>query len=160
MKYCRKCVYPLKAVNLSVDEEGICSSCRAFENSANITNAEWKLREKKFEEIINNTKQKNNHSNYDCLIPVSGGKDSYYQTHIIVKKYGLKPLLMTYHGNNFLPEGDTNRDNMRHVFDADHIVWGPSIETLKKLNRLAFKKMGDMNWQNHCGINSSYSTSL
>ena len=155
MMYCKKCVYPLKAVNLSVDEEGICSSCRAFENSANITNAEWKLREKKFEEIINKTKKKNNQSNYDCLIPVSGGKDSYYQTHIIVKKYGLKPLLMTYHGNNFLPEGDRNRDNMRHVFDADHIVWGPSIETLKKLNRLAFKKMGDMNWQNHCGIKTA-----
>ena len=59
---------------------------------------------------------------------------------------------MTYHGNNFLPEGDFNRDMMRHNFDADHIVWGPSVEVLKKLNRLAFKMMGDMNWQNHCGI--------
>ena len=59
---------------------------------------------------------------------------------------------MTYHGNNFLPEGDKNRDNLRHCFDADHIVWGPSVEVLKKLNRLCFKKMGDMNWQNHCGI--------
>ena len=54
------------------------------------------------------------------------------------KRFGLKPLLMTYHGNNFLPEGDHNRDRMRHVFDADHIVWGPSIEVLKKLNRLEF----------------------
>jgi hypothetical protein len=59
---------------------------------------------------------------------------------------------MTYHGNNYLPEGDRNRDQMRHQFNADHIVWGPSIEVLKKLNRLGFKKMGDMNWQNHCGI--------
>ena len=49
-------------------------------------------------------KIKKNNSNYDCLIPVSGGKDSYFQTHIIVKELGLKPLLMTYHGNNFLPE--------------------------------------------------------
>ena len=39
-------------------------------------------------------------SNYDCLIPVSG-KDSYFQTHCIVKDLGLKPLLMTYDGNNF-----------------------------------------------------------
>ena len=49
-----------------------------------------------------------------------------------MKKYNLKPLLVTYHGNNFLPEGDENRDNMRHQFDADHIVWGPSVEVLKK----------------------------
>ena len=64
------------------------------------------------------------------VIPVSGGKDSYFQTHKIVKEYGLKPLLVTYHGNNYLPEGDFNRDNMRKVFDADHIVWGPSINVL------------------------------
>jgi hypothetical protein len=41
---------------------------------------------------------------------------------------------------------------MKEVFNADHIVWGPSVEVLKKLNRLGFEKMGDMNWQNHCGI--------
>ena len=77
-----------------------------------------------------------NNSNYDCLIPVSGGKDSYFQTHVICKELNLKPLLMTYHGNNFLPEGDYNRDQMRHNFNADHIVWGPNIDVLKKLNRI------------------------
>jgi N-acetyl sugar amidotransferase len=151
MKYCKRCVYPCVTVNLEVDEEGVCSSCRTFKKFAQLTPEFWEQRKKKFEEILKKTLQ-NNTSNYDCLIPVSGGKDSYYQTHIIVKEYGLKPLLMTYHGNNFLPEGDYNRDHMRHAFDADHIVWGPSVEVLKKLNRLGFKKMGDMNWQNHCGI--------
>ena len=64
----------------------------------------------------------------------------------------MKPLLVTYHGNNYLPEGDYNRDRMRQVFDADHLVFGPSVDVLKKLNRLCFRKMGDMNWHNHCGI--------
>jgi hypothetical protein len=41
---------------------------------------------------------------------------------------------------------------MRHVFDTDHLVFGPSVEVLQKLNRLCFRKMGDMNWHNHCGI--------
>ena len=59
---------------------------------------------------------------------------------------------MTYHGNNFLPEGDYNRDRMREVFNCDHLIFGPGVETLIKLNRICFKKMGDMNWQNHCGI--------
>ncbi len=85
-------------------------------------------------------------------MPVSGGKDSYYQTHMMSKVYGLKVLLVTYHGNNYLPEGNYNRDRMREVFNADHIVYGPSVETLKKLNRLCFRKMGDMNWHAHCGI--------
>ena len=151
IKYCKRCVYPFVTVNLKVDEEGICSSCSTFEKFSQLKPEFWDERRKKFKKILDDT-VRNNTSNYDCLIPVSGGKDSYYQTHITVKEYGLKPLLMTYHGNNYLPEGDYNRDRMRHVFDADHIVWGPSVEVLKKLNRLAFKKMGDMNWQNHCGI--------
>lgn len=151
MKYCRRCVYPIATVNLHVDDDGVCSSCRTFSSFASLSEDFWDTRRKKFEQIIESHVEGNT-SNYDCLIPVSGGKDSYYQAHIVAAKYGLKPLLMTYHGNNYMPEGDYNRDRMRHVFDADHIVWGPSVEVLKKLNRLAFKKMGDMNWQNHCGI--------
>ena len=151
MQYCKKCVYPFVSVNLYSDSnDGICSSCKTFKKFSDFDETFWEQRKKIFEDIVNDVK-KNNSSNYDCVIPVSGGKDSYFQTHVI-KEYGLKPLLMTYHGNNFLPEGDENRDNLRHCFDADHIVWGPSVEVLKKLNRLCFKKMGDMNWQNHCGI--------
>ena len=151
MKYCKKCVYPAIAVNLDLDEKGTCSSCRTFDKFKEIPQDFWEKRKKKFEEIISQV-LKNNKSNYDCVIPVSGGKDSYYQTHIIVSEYGLKPLLVTYHGNNYLPEGDYNRDRMRQAFNADHLVFGPSVEILKKLNRLCFKKMGDMNWHAHCGI--------
>jgi len=150
MNYCKRCVYPLVTVNLDIDEKGVCSACRMFEKFEEITKKQWKQREKKFEGILNNT-LKGNKSNYDCIIAVSGGKDSYYQAHI-VKKYGLKPLLVTYNGNNYLPEGDINRDRMKHEFDADHLVFSPSVEVLKKINRVAFKKMGDMNWHNHCGI--------
>jgi len=127
MRYCKKCVYPEVAVNLYIDENGVCSSCRTFEKFKKLTNEFWKIRKKKFLQIITQT-TKNNKSNYDCVIPVSGGKDSYFQTHTIVKEYGLKPLLVTYHGNNYLPEGDYNRDQMRHKFDADHLVFGPSVE--------------------------------
>lgn len=151
MKYCNKCVYPSSAVNLLIDDNGICSSCKSFYEFEKISDDYWHIRKQKLIETFKKTVAQDN-SNYDCLIPVSGGKDSYYQTHIITKELGLKPLLATYHGNNFLPEGDFNRDKMREKFDADHIVWGPSVEVLKKLNRLGFKKMGDMNWQNHCGI--------
>lgn len=154
MNYCKKCVYPFATVNLNVDDDGICSACKSAESFSELDPSFWEGREKKFKKLIGRY-LKNNDSNYDCLIPVSGGKDSFYQTHLMAKEYGLKPLLMTYHGNNFLPEGDFNRDLMRHSFDADHIVWGPSIEVLKKLNKLTFKMMGDMNWQNHCGIASS-----
>jgi len=151
MKYCNRCVYPQIAVNLNMDAEGICSSCRVFEKFNKLTPEFWAQRKNKFEELVKEI-SKNKTSDYGCVIPVSGGKDSYYQAHMMASVYGLKPLLVTYHGNNYLPEGDYNRDKMRHVFNADHIVFGPSVEVLKKLNRLCFRKMGDMNWHAHCGI--------
>jgi N-acetyl sugar amidotransferase len=151
MRYCKKCVYPEVAVNLNLDKEGVCSACHTAERYNQITTEDWERRKKKFEALLSQVLDKNA-SNYDCIIPVSGGKDSYFQTHIAVSEYKLKPLLVTYHGNNYLPEGDYNRDRMRQVFDADHLVFGPSVEVLKKLNRLCFRKMGDMNWHAHCGI--------
>ena len=152
--YCSNCVYPVNAVNLNLDENGVCTSCKTAETFEELSSDFWIERKAKFEKLINQYKKDNN-PNYDCLIPVSGGKDSFYQAHVIAKEYGLKPLLMTYHGGNYLPEGDRNRDLMRNVFDADHIVWGPSVEVLKKLNKITFKMMGDMNWQNHCGIQTA-----
>ncbi len=154
MKYCKKCVYPDITVNLKIQDNNICSSCKTHESFQKLTKKDWEKRRLDFEKIVNEIKSKNT-NDYDCLIPVSGGKDSYYQTHKIVKDYKLKPLLVTYHGNNYLPTGDINRDNMRKVFDADHIVWGPSVDVLKKLNKICFEKMGDMNWHAHCGIMTS-----
>jgi N-acetyl sugar amidotransferase len=152
MKYCARCVYPMQAVNLNLDDEGVCSACRTAEAFSQLSPEFWLRRKAAFERILEEMGAGKSHDNYDCVIPVSGGKDSYFQAHKIIADYGLKPLLVTYHGNNYLPEGDYNRDRMRHVFDADHLVFGPSVEVLKKLNRLCFRKMGDMNWHAHCGI--------
>lgn len=151
MRYCSRCTYPEIAVNLQFDDNDVCTSCQVFEQFEAIDPEIWKKREQKLHQLIEEM-VKNNTSNYDCIVPVSGGKDSYYQTHAMISDFGLKPLLVTYHGNNYLPEGDINRDRMRHVFDADHMVFGPNVDVLKKLNRICFKKMGDMNWHAHCGI--------
>ena len=152
MIFCSRCVYPQVSVNLEL-VDGVCTACRTSEVFEAADEFFWEKRKILFEKIVEEVKSNpNRNKNYDCIIPVSGGKDSYYQAHVIAQKYELKPLLVTYHGNNYLPEGDFNRDRMREVFNADHMVFGPSVEVLKKLNRLAFKKMGDMNWHAHCGI--------
>ena len=151
MKYCSRCVYPEIAVNLLLDDEGVCSACRVAEEFEKLSDDFWKEREKRFREVIEPYRNRTG-DNYDCIIPVSGGKDSYWQTYVMKELYGMKPLLVTYHGNNYTPVGQRNLDRMREVFDVDHIVFRPSVKTLVKLNRLCFKKMGDMNWHAHCGI--------
>lgn len=149
MKYCNKCVYPISsAVPLAFDDLGICSGCRASSQTSNI---DWLARKIRFEKLINQYRCKDE-SNYDCIIPVSGGKDSYFQVHIIKTILGLNPLLVTYHGNNYTTTGMKNLINMREVFGVDHIFFTPSIDVLKTLNRMAMFLMGDMNWHAHAGI--------
>lgn len=149
MQYCVKCVYPAATGHrLTFDEQGVCSGCRVAATKEKIN---WQEREATLKELAERYRSKDG-SNYDCIIPVSGGKDSYFQTHYVTKVLGLKPLLVTYHGNNYTEEGERNLQRMRHVFDADHIIFRPSEALIIKMNRLCFKKMGDMNWHNHCGI--------
>jgi N-acetyl sugar amidotransferase len=150
MEYCKKCVYPAASVNLILDDDGICSACRLQEEFNALTPEFWKKREAKFVELAEWAKSKST-SNYDCIVPVSGGKDSYFQVHKAIQ-YGLRPLLVTYHGNNYLPEGQRNLNRMREKLNVDHLVFGPSVETLKKLNKGCFEIMGDMNWHAHAGI--------
>ncbi|MCR4324840.1 MAG: N-acetyl sugar amidotransferase [Candidatus Curtissbacteria bacterium] len=149
MQYCTKCVYPISsAVKLTFDNDGVCSGCRVSEARKKIN---WRKRAKLLESLAEDSRVSNG-SNYDCIIPVSGGKDSYFQTHYVTKVLKLKPLLVTYHGNNYLPEGEYNLNRMHHVFNVDHIIFKPNVDVLVKLNRICFKKMGDMNWHAHCGI--------
>lgn len=147
MQYCSKCVYAaVAATPVTFDERGVCTGCRVAEQKHRI---DWQRRWKLFEELID---QYRSQSNYDILIPVSGGKDSYFQTHIAAKVLGLKVLLVTYHGNNYLPEGEYNLQRMREVFDCDHIIVRPSVDALIKMNRIGFRLQGDNNWHAHCGI--------
>lgn len=148
MKWCTKCVYPASsAVKLTFNEEGVCSGC--------IVNAEkpkinWDERAVMIKDLVEPYRSKT--GGYDILIPVSGGKDSWYQTWYATEVLKLKPLLVTYHGNNYHPIGEKNLYKMRHTFSADHIIVYPSIDVLKKLNRLTFRLMGDMSWHCHSGI--------
>lgn len=148
--YCKKCVYPIHAVNLDIDDDGLCSACSTMDEVLSLEQIDWKSREKKLIEIIENYR-KFTDGDYDCIIPVGGGKDSYFQAHII-KSLGFRPLLVTYYGNNFLPQGDRNLQNMAKNLGCDHYIFKPSVDTLIKLNRAAFYMMGDMNWHNHAGI--------
>jgi N-acetyl sugar amidotransferase len=150
LNYCNRCVYPEIAVNLDIDDEGICSACQVFEEMETIDEALWAPRKEKLTQILEPAR-KNTPGDYDCIIPVGGGKDSYWQVHV-VKELGFDPLLVTYHGNNYLPEGQRNLERMAEVFNCDHYIFHPGVETLKKVNRATFKLMGDMNWHNHAGI--------
>lgn len=146
--YCSRCVYPSSsAAPITFDDAGVCSGCRV---SLQKTNIDWAERWELFRELVDQYRQPDN---YDVVIGVSGGKDSYFLAHL-AKKLDLKPLLVTYYPNNYLPEGERNLNNMHKAFDCDHHIVRPGQDVLIKMNRLGFRLQGDMNWHAHCGINT------
>lgn len=147
MTYCSKCTYPIIAVNLSMGDNNTCSGCIVHDEKPVI---DWESREKEFKDLLYSYRSKDG-SNYDCIIPVSGGKDSHFQTWYIKEKLGLNPLLVTYYTHNYTETGEANLKNIAKVFGVDHYIFKPSYKVIQKMNRLGFKKTGDMSWHFHCG---------
>lgn len=148
MRYCKRCTYPVVAVNLAMSDDGACSGCIVHDEKYQI---DWTSREQEFIDIMQQYKNKDG-SNYDCIIPVSGGKDSHFQVCYIKEKLGLNPLLVSYYSHNSPETGDSNLENLSREFGVDHYIFRPSLDVIKKMNLAGFKKTGDMSWHFHCGV--------
>src|SRR4051794_12909345 len=90
LKYCRKCVMPETKPDLSFDKDGVCSACRSYEQRAAV---DWGARRAQLEEILAKYRAPRG-DRWDCIVPVSGGKDSTYQV-LRVLQLGLNPLCVT-----------------------------------------------------------------
>src|SRR3989344_4943391 len=147
--YCTKCVMPNTKPDLFFDKEGVCDACRSSElKHAKTKGIDWKTRKKEFEEIINKYRSKNGY--YDCIIPVSGGKDSHYQAYVMKAIYKMNPLLVSFEPTKTTELGLKNLENIRQFGDLIHFKKNP--EVYKKMVIESFKRVGDNEWPNHLGI--------
>ena len=152
MRYCLRCCYPENTKpHIIFDEMGICSGCRAFEQRMKIN---WEDRKMELAQILEEYKEKarKNNAPYDCIIPVSGGKDSHYQAYLITQVYKMKPLFVTYnHGFNS-KRGIRNLTNLVEKFGVDLLRYTTNPKTAKKLSSYMLNKVGDITWHHHAGI--------
>ena len=147
MKYCKKCLYPDTKPQLVFNQEGVCSACT---NHLLKNNIDWERKNKQFLDILEKHRS-NDGSNYDCIIPVSGGKDSTYQTYMIKKKFGLNPLVVNFHPHDQTEIGRKNLENLKKI-GVDCIEFSPNPETYLKLSRFGLRELGDFQWPEHLGI--------
>ncbi|EHK9049579.1 N-acetyl sugar amidotransferase [Vibrio vulnificus] len=146
MKYCTSCMYPETKPDLWFNEEGKCSACINFENRTEI---DWVERKQEFLQITERYKSIDG-SNYDCIIPVSGGKDSTYQV-IKVLQAGLNPLCVTAETDSLSELGRRNLENLKRL-GVDHVNVTPNPKVRRKLSRLALREVGDIQWAEHVTI--------
>lgn len=143
MIFCKRCLYNNKhPLFITIDEEGICSGCRIHEEKDEIN---WHEREKDLIKILDNYRNKNN-TNYDCIIPVCGARDSFYIVHKIKTEYGLNPLLVTYNKQYNTSIGVRNLAKLRTVFDCDILTLTVDPNKVKKITRATLRRMGSIYW--------------
>lgn len=123
MRYCKLCVLPDTRPNLTLDAEGVCNACRSHGTRPRI---DWASRETAFRELCRQVSAKTR--GYDCLIPVSGGKDSTWQT-VVCLEHGLRPLAVTWRTPGRTAIGQRNLDNLI-ALGVDHVDYqiSPKVE--------------------------------
>lgn len=120
---------------IKLNTSGICDACTFAKNKKNI---DWKLREKELRDVCN--KFRKNDGSYDCIIPGSGGKDSFYASHILKFKYNMNPLTVTWAPNIYTSWGWENFQSwIGSGFDNQLIT--PNSLTHRLLTRLSLEKM-------------------
>lgn len=150
---CSNCLYPdNSATSLSFGSGYVCSGClRHTEAHAEGTG---KIGLNTLRDSLS-ARLRGYKGEFDCVVAVSGGKDSYFQTHFIKEELGLRPLLVTYDANNWTELGLENLHSMKDRFNVEHVIVKPPEELLSKMNLLGFLILGDMSWHAHVGITST-----
>jgi N-acetyl sugar amidotransferase len=146
IKSCSRCLYPDTKPDLFFDDEGVCSACRSFENRSEV---DWDQREAEFLSVVEKYRSKDG-SNYDCIIPVSGGKDSTYQV-LRALQFGLNPLCVTATTDFPSEIGRRNIENTKRL-GVDYLEVSVNPNVRRALNRMCLREVGDISWPEHVTI--------
>jgi N-acetyl sugar amidotransferase len=131
---------------LIFDAVGKCAACIAYDGRVVV---DWKSREIEFQDIVDRFRAKSP-GQWDCIIPVSGGKDSTAQV-LKVLEFGMRPLCVTSTTCDLSDIGRKNIENIKNL-GVDYLEFSPNPIVRRKLNRIGLEYVGDISWPEHVGI--------
>lgn len=146
IRYCVRCVMPETKPDLHIDQDGVCNACRSYEKRKTI---DWAVRHRELEAILERYRNKSG-TNYDCIIPVSGGKDSTFQT-VKLLEMGMNPLCVTATTCKLSEIGRNNIENLK-MRGVDYIELTTNPLIRRKINRIGLTQIGDISWPEHLTI--------
>lgn len=146
LTYCKSCVMPDTKPDLHLDAEGVCNACRSYQRRKEV---DWDQRFRELETILSRYRRTDG-GNWDCIVPVSGGKDSTYQV-VRMLQFGLNPLCVTSTTCDLSDIGRKNIENIKSL-GVDYVEMSPNPLIRAKLNRLGLTQVGDISWPEHVGI--------
>jgi len=134
--WCKNCLNMSTRRRIAFDERGWCNACQWMEEKKTL---DWGARQKELIELLERNRSKN--GDFDCVIPVSGGKDGSYVAYMLKHKYGMNPLAITVRPALSLEIGDKNLTNFIHS-GYDHVHLTPNPKVLDRLNKYGFIEKG------------------
>ena len=148
MKFCSKCLYPENhPLGITFDEHGVCSGCRVHEEK-NIL--DWSGRREKLKKIFKQNSAKKS-SRYDCIVPISGGRDSFFIMHLVKKVYGLNPLVVMYNRHYNTRAGIYNIARLRTLFGCDIYTLTLDPGLIKRIMNATLVRAGSFHWHTLAG---------
>ena len=120
---------------INFDQNNICDACKVRKTKQTIN---WEERENELKEICNQYRKDD--GSYDCLVPGSGGKDSFMQAHLLKYKYGMNPLTCTWAPHIYTDWGWRNHQAWVHA-GFDNILFTPNGKVHRLITRLAVEKL-------------------
>ncbi len=151
VQFCKRCVFSNQRPNssieftntpgspkttLALDADGVCDPCRFAEQKKKTI--DWEARDRELKALCD--KHRSTDGSYDCLVPGSGGKDSFMAAHLLKYKYGMHPLTVTWAPAIYTPWGWRNFERWLHA-GFDNYLTTPSGRTHRLLARLAVERL-------------------
>jgi N-acetyl sugar amidotransferase len=149
MKFCTKCVTPETAESLKFDDLGGCSVCSQIKFKKEVVN--WSERGNELDSIIAKYKNK---SDYDCILPFSGGKDSTFTLWYIVTQLKLKPLVVRFDHGFYRKKLQENTEKTITKLGVDFINFKSNSKLVKLIMLESLIRRGDFCWHCHVGISA------
>ena len=145
IRFCKRCLYSsAHPLGLVLDQQGICSGCRVHEEKNWI---DWRERFASLKSLVNSYRSSSS-NNYDCIVPVSGGGDSFFIVHTVKNILGLNPLLVSYNKYWNTEVGIHNLAILRNAFNCDALIQNVNPISVKKIVRDTLSQTGSIYW--HC----------
>jgi N-acetyl sugar amidotransferase len=143
IRLCRRCLYPSNhPLGLAFDPEGVCSGCRVHEEKDRL---DWTEREELLARLLAGYRGRAR-GRHDCIVPVSGGRDSFFIVHLVRKVYGLNPLLVVYNRHYNSRAGIYNIARLRTVFGCDIVTLTLAPDLIKRVMQATLAARGSFHW--------------
>jgi len=148
IRYCRRCLYPSNhPLGISFDAAGVCSGCRVHEEKDRL---DWRERERKLAAIFDAYRDRSG-LRYDCVVPVSGARDSFFIVDTVRRRYGMTPLLVSYNAHYNTRMGIRNLARLRTLTDGDFLQQVVQPQVVKRVMRATLRMAASFHWQSLAG---------